>query len=1189
MNTRITGLLLSFMVTGNSSAYALVQQFIFALPMQVDSTFFEASMKKIIVGLFCLLCLAIQSFSQINNARPLSPDHIFEREITGGDTHSYEIDLKKDEFFQVRVDQKGIDVSLKLLDPNSKEIALIDSLEGDKGLELLSAAAESDGKYILQVVASGEKTSKAVYTIKRLAPRMATSEDREAILVEKEEQNKRNQIGKLLEEIPKLIGEISPTTSSEIFQSSLSKTANGLKIAQSLKSVEGETVFLFFTARMFEEKGEFQRSVDYYKNTLEVIRSEESKRTELKTMEVTSLKKMGRVYDNNLSNSEEAARSYFQALSLYKEDEEDEDKGILLRYFGDVLMEYRFYPQAEENYVKAIKVFRNLQLKFELGATIGKLGRVYFNQENKAAEALKNLLESDKLLENSPDGSDYQETRLYNLGYISLLYERINDKGNARLYREKVRKLEDKTKEPFVVFVNKILFGDILYEKGDYKESLVIYQEALDYAVKSFKEEVILSQTLALKKIMRVYVTMKKTDGAVITFLKATKLLETLEDHTALALFHEDFADLCDDELGAGVYSKAINILMSEEKRPKQVNFEEVVRIQNKWAKAQLANNNINGALVNFRTSLLVQMSLYQQIALADMLADRMIAFTKLNKKRLAIFFGKQAIALKQETRRTIKSFPVATQKAFLKQNRDVFEKLIGLLIEEKRLHEAIQIINLFQDQEFFDFDNDPVSNKTIFYTSHEKAALIEIQKLRGSLINSREKFLSNPDFDKLGNLIERLETDFAEPSNENDRSLQIEEVEEIEKMLADLETSTKQNTVVAYTLIGEEVFHLLLVSKTGIEHFSTPVNGNTLNENIKEFARNIQIVDHKTLKPKIDVTPQAKKLYDVVFKPLENRLPKGVPTTIMWNLDGNLRYLPINALHDEKDYLIRRNLNNVVFTRSDTKQILTPPKSTWKVSGFVNTEEKKKVINNEEYYYFPALNAGKQEVEGIVKNKNVKTGLLDGDVFLNSEFTRQSMLSELKKQNPVIHISSHFKMQPGDLTRSFLVLGDGTAFSLFEMSQEAQRSFPEGKLFAGVDLLTLSACDTGSSESDSDGREIDSFAELAQRFGAASVIATLWSVNECSTAEFMKLFYKNKVDGMMNKADAIRQAQLALLDGKVQSTAAVCWKKGEDKKRDEPVLPTSTKNYPVYKENPAKPFAHPYYWSPFILYGNWK
>lgn len=186
-----------------------------------------------------------------------------------------------------------------------------------------------------------------------------------------------------------------------------------------------------------------------------------------------------------------------------------------------------------------------------------------------------------------------------------------------------------------------------------------------------------------------------------------------------------------------------------------------------------------------------------------------------------------------------------------------------------------------------------------------------------------------------------------------------------------------------------------------------------------------------------------------------------------------------------------------------------------------------------------------------------------------------------------MVHISSHFKVQSGDIARSFLVMGDGTPLSLAQMRDEAKK-VPGAQLLAGVDLLTLSACETGISEPDGDGKEVDSFTELAQRFGAASVLSTLWAVNECSTAEFMRLFYENKITKKMNKAEAVRQAQLALLDGKAK-TIAGCQGKGSNSSAKTDSASRDVREFKKYVQNPAKPYSHPYYWSPFVLYGNWK
>jgi CHAT domain-containing protein len=67
---------------------------------------------------------------------------------------------------------------------------------------------------------------------------------------------------------------------------------------------------------------------------------------------------------------------------------------------------------------------------------------------------------------------------------------------------------------------------------------------------------------------------------------------------------------------------------------------------------------------------------------------------------------------------------------------------------------------------------------------------------------------------------------------------------------------------------------------------------------------------------------------------------------------------------------------------------------------------------------------------------------------------------------------------------------------------------------------------------------------------GARSAVATLWSVSDASTAQLIERFYRELIAGKGNRAEALRQAQLALLR--------------------EPET------------------AHPFFWAPFLFIGNW-
>jgi len=149
------------------------------------------------------------------------------------------------------------------------------------------------------------------------------------------------------------------------------------------------------------------------------------------------------------------------------------------------------------------------------------------------------------------------------------------------------------------------------------------------------------------------------------------------------------------------------------------------------------------------------------------------------------------------------------------------------------------------------------------------------------------------------------------------------------------------------------------------------------------------------------------------------------------------------------------------------------------------------------------------------------------------------------------VHIASHFELQPANEDSSFLLLGDGAHLSLTELSL-----IPN--LFANVDLLTLSACNTAVGLTNASGAEWESLGMIAQRKGAKAIIATLWPVADDSTTLLMQQFYRvHEMERGISKAEALRRAQLALLEGT-----------GD---------PNRTR------------FAHPYFWAPFILIGNWK
>jgi CHAT domain-containing protein len=214
-----------------------------------------------------------------------------------------------------------------------------------------------------------------------------------------------------------------------------------------------------------------------------------------------------------------------------------------------------------------------------------------------------------------------------------------------------------------------------------------------------------------------------------------------------------------------------------------------------------------------------------------------------------------------------------------------------------------------------------------------------------------------------------------------------------------------------------------------------------------------------------------------------------------------------------------------------------------------------------------------------VSQHPQCKQGVLNGRKLLDDRFTRESFKNALGRY-AVVHVASHFSLQPGDAYRSFLLLGGGAT----EKDRQLMVSEINQSLFSGVELLTLSACNTAVGTERSNGLEVEGFGALAQKEGAKSVIATLWEVADPSTRDLMVRFYSLYGSrGSTNKAQALQQSQLALLKGSNRNAQQ------SNIRRSSVRLDAGEKTSTTFTPDPNAKYSHPYYWSPFILIGNWK
>jgi CHAT domain-containing protein len=615
---------------------------------------------------------------------------------------------------------------------------------------------------------------------------------------------------------------------------------------------------------------------------------------------------------------------------------------------------------------------------------------------------------------------------------------------------------------------------------------------------------------------------------------------------------------------------------------------------------------NIPQAISYYQQSLLYERLSENELAEANTLTQ--LARVTQKALRANIFYGKLSLKRFQTLRRNTQDLDIDSQRSFLKSVEWIYREVANFLINEGRLEEAQQVLNSFKDQEYFDsnplarkqlmpptltrreleFDSlyhqksekvrtiskqiEGLKNKisdemrredlrqTIISLSKDKQAEGEEGKTADMQIKEDEKQLRQLETalktasDEFLAVLKKADAEFAQPVSDLDRVSEIADTRQMQTALRDLQTQTGKKVVAIYTLESKDAYSGLLITPDRIVPVSYRIEISELRKKNIEFLRQLSEYDKQTKMPKFsqaEVQRSGQELYEIVFAPFAAKLKElqVSPDVVMWSLDGSLRYIPIGSLYDGKQYLAERYCN-VVFTRADSKRMTAPVSPTWTGSGFYGSKEFSVPIGSSEagkmkLAVFDRLQYAKLEVESLFGTKQ-KGGIIDGHYWPDEQFTKQSLFNALKLNHPLVHIASHFKFEAGDWNSSFLLMGDGTKLTLEEIKREPD------DLFKGVELLTLSACETGvQQERKSDGREIDAFAELAQRKGASAVVASLWKVDDESTSQLMLQFYKTRQAYKLTKAEALQKAQLSLL---------------KDSR-----------------------YAHPYYWATFILFGNWR
>lgn len=394
---------------------------------------------------------------------------------------------------------------------------------------------------------------------------------------------------------------------------------------------------------------------------------------------------------------------------------------------------------------------------------------------------------------------------------------------------------------------------------------------------------------------------------------------------------------------------------------------------------------------------------------------------------------------------------------------------------------------------------------------------------------------------------------------------------------------AVEPSTAVLYPILLPDRLELLVSSGNEIRQYTQAVSAATLQDQARHLA-------HSLRKGKDDSQAIAGKLYQSLIAPAEPWLRQHRIQTLVMVPDGVLRLIPPAALHDGEHYLIEtyalavspgltlfepaplqhRGINALLAGMSEPGSVVEhlPPAFLRAMAGAsgrgadlneaprsralpVSVEESDELaaqtrqLDVERLIKEPLFRQKLKEqlsLPGVAQEIDSLSRQLPNTLLMNENFTVEAFKRQaVREPYSVVHIASHGVFGKTADT-SFLMAYDGV------INIDELEYLLKSDKFAKqpVELLTLSACQTA----EGDDRAPLGLSGIALKAKVRSALGSLWPVSDEAASLLMTEFYKALSKPGTSKVQALRQAQITLLK--------------------------------------QKNMENPFYWSPFILVGNW-
>ncbi|MDF5739675.1 CHAT domain-containing protein, partial [Nostoc sp. S13] len=498
--------------------------------------------------------------------------------------------------------------------------------------------------------------------------------------------------------------------------------------------------------------------------------------------------------------------------------------------------------------------------------------------------------------------------------------------------------------------------------------------------------------------------------------------------------------------------------------------------------------------------------------------------FQSTNRPTEAITNLQQSLQISLEMRRGLQR---ENRQKFLQQNHGSATALVDVLINQKKYAQAFEWVNLFTTADLADYTrliNAKVANREAQKTLDDWSKKNQqLESLRQQLQSDRSESLSQK--------IRQLEAQvYSEAENISRRFPEVAELFETTPAdIKNLTSSIPAGTVVVQPVLLTNVrdmpnnVAIFIFTKGELSVIKKSIDPTEFNKLITQYLKEVQDDSDSSY------VETGGKLYDILIRPIEDKIQALSPKEVSIIATGKLRHLPFETLYDNKtkQFLIQKYPVNYL-TRTSNNSL--------EYSGVQNAVPRTQAV----LAFGNPVPSDPQNLPGAeAEVRKIKEILPDSEVYIHKEATLEKFRSQALRFS-FLHLATHGCFQTQDckktnLKNNTLLFADKT----LDIADAALLGLQ------GTQLITLSACQTAV-DTNLNGIGLAGVAYIFERAGAKAVMASLWAVDDEATQELMVYFYQNLKQGM-TKGEALQKAKLKLIAD----------------------------------------HRHPFYWSPFVLIGD--